>query len=228
MFTRLRSAFKILLPAIASLWRLHPPALVVVQAAPAVIVQTLSTAARPSTERLHLRELFRDGLRYYIEPLQNGFRITSSSREAYGGRRRRTRVAAVLDGAFSSAEAGAVTFVRLKTRMNLPYFLGGLAIPAFITSIIIHMPWSRGAVLLLVALLFGLSLGARRLNAALQAAEMVYFVQKALEDLPQPEIMGLEASRPEIVMAGGGDPVHTDFGAQWQKFYRRQTEHDSA
>jgi hypothetical protein len=226
MFTRLRSALQTLLLAAASLWRLHPPALVVVQAAPAVIVQTLKAAARPSTERLHLRDLFRDGLRYHIEPLQNGFRITSTAREAHGGRRR-TRVAAVLVGVFSSA-AGEITFVRLQTRMNLPYFLSGLAIPAFITSIIIYMPWGRGTVLLLVALLFGLSLGARRLNAALQAAEMVYFVQKALEDLPQPEIMALEASHPEIVMAGGGESVQTDFGAQWQKFYRRQTEHGSA
>ncbi len=228
MVARLRSTFRTLLLVIASVWRLHPPALMAVQAAPAVIVQTLRTAARPSTERLHLRDLFRDGLRYYVEPLQNGFRITSNSREASGGRRRRTRVAAILDGTFSSAQAGEITFIRLKTRMNLPYLLGGLLIPAFISSIIIYMPWGRGAILMLVALLFGLSLGARRLNAALQAAEMVYFVQKVMEDLPQPEVIVLEASRPEIVIAGEDDPVHADFSAQWQKFYRRQTEDDSA
>jgi len=150
--------------------------------------------------------------------------MTSNSRQASGGRRRRTRVAAVLNGTFSGAQAGDITFVRLRVRMSMGYFLSGLLIPAFITSIIFYMPWGAPTFFTLSALLFGLSLAAHRLNAALQATEMVYFVRKVFEDLPQPEVMPLGAETPDVVLRTEAETRYAGFSEQWQKFYEQKTE----
>jgi hypothetical protein len=80
------------------------------------------------------------------------------------------------------------------------------------------MPWSRATISVVVTLLFFLSLIGHRFNAALQVNEMIFFVQKALEDLPPAEVMELPASGPDLVM--------TDFREQWYKFYREQTQKD--
>jgi hypothetical protein len=194
---------------------------------------------------LHLRDLFRDGRRYYIEPIADGFRMTSNSRQPYGGRRRRTRVAAVLNGTFSRVEAGDITFVRLRARMNRGYFLSGLLIPAFVTSIIVYMPWGAPTVAALAGTLFALSLAAYRLSAALQATEMIYFVRKVCEDLPQPAIKPLDAAAPDVVLqptaneddaegdlTGMGDdessdPRYAAFDEQWRKFNARKSVKES-
>jgi hypothetical protein len=203
-----------------SLWGLHPPVVLVVRASPVVCLQTLGVGARPSTDRLQLRNLFADGRRYYVQPLADGFRLTSDSRRPYGSRRRRTPVAAALFGRFSEAEGGAVTIIRLRTRMNALYLLNALFIPAFITSIILFMPWSRGVIVSLVVGMFTLSLAAHRLNAALQANAMVFFVQKVLEDLPAAELGQLPATNPEVVAPS---PAQAGFREQWQKFYEEKS-----
>jgi hypothetical protein len=204
-----------------SLWGLHPPVVLLVRASPAVCLQTLGVGARPSTERLQLRNLFADGRRYYIQPLANGFRLTSDTRRPYGSRRRRTPVAAALFGAFSEAEGGAVTIIRLRARMNALYLLNALLIPAFITSLIVFMPWSRSVIILLTVGMFGMSLIAHRLNAALQANAMVYFVQKVLEELPTAEPSQLGATNPEVVAPPSA--AQAGFREQWQKFYEEKS-----
>ncbi|NDJ60659.1 MAG: hypothetical protein GYB67_06010 [Chloroflexi bacterium] len=202
------------------LWRLHPPVALMVRATPAACLQTLMTAARPSQQRLHLRDLFAYGRRYYIQPQTDGFRITSDSRR-WGMRRNRTTVAATVNGAFSKlgADADAVTVIRLHARARISYMLTGLLIPAFISSIIIYMPWSRLATGALIALLFGLSWVGYRLNAALQATDLIYFVRKALEDLPRADSQELPAGSPDVV-AGA---TNAAFREAWQRFYREQT-----
>ncbi len=196
-----------------ALWQLHPPVAVVVRASQRDCLHTLFVAAKPSAERLHLRNLFAGGRRYYITPQADGFRMTSDNRLLWGGRRNRSRVAAVVYGKFSSTD-DQLTLVRLYSRMNIPYLLSGLFLPVFFTWIVIAMPWSRLATAVIVGLLFTLSLIAHRFNAALQVNEMIYFVQKALEDLPRAELAGLPASGPDVVM--------TDFREQWFRFYREQ------
>jgi hypothetical protein len=186
-----------------------------------VCLQTLGVGARPSTERLQLRNLFADGRRYYVQPLANGFRLTSDSRRPYGSRRRRTPVAAALFGNFTEAEGGAVTIIRLRARINALYMLNALLIPAFITSLILFMPWSRGVITSLIVGMFGLSLVAHRLNAALQANALVYFVQKVLEDLPSAELAQLGATNPEVVAPPS--PAQAGFREQWQKFYEEKS-----
>ncbi len=196
-----------------ALWQLHPPVALVVRATEAKCLQTLAAAAKPSTDRLHLRDLFMDGRRYYVQPQADGFKLTSDNRLSWGGRRNRSRVAAMVMGSMSSLD-DEVTFIRLHARMNLPYLASGLLLPIFFSSIVVYMPWNRFVVSGMVALLFALSLIGHRYNAALQVNEMIYFVRKALDDLPPVEVGALPASGPDVVM--------TDFREQWYRFYREQ------
>lgn len=197
-----------------ALWQLHPPVALVVRASQARCLETLMVAAKPSANRLHLRNLFAEGRRYYIQPQNDGFRMTSNNRLMWGGRRNRSRTAAMIYGKLSSPN-DEITFIRLHARMNIVYLLSGLILPIFFTSIVVYMPWSRAIISLIIGLLFVLSLAGYRFNAALQVNEMIYFVQKALEDLPPAELAELPASGPDVVM--------TDFREQWYKFYREQT-----
>jgi len=198
-----------------ALWQLHPPVALVVRASQGKCLQTLAVAARPSADRLHLRNLFMSGRRYYIQPQQDGFKLTSDNRLFWGGKRSRSRVAATVQGKFSSPD-GEITFIRLHSRVNITYLLSGLLLPIFFSSIVVYMPWPHVIITIIVILLFGLSLIGHRFDAALQVNEMVYFVQKALEDLPPVEISALPSSGPDVVL--------TDFREQWYKFYREQTE----
>lgn len=200
-----------------ALWQLHPPVALVVRASQRDCLQTLFTAAKPSADRLHLRNVFAGGRRYYIQPQADGFKLTSDNRLFWGGRRNRSRMAAVVYGKFSSPD-DSVTLVRLHSRINIPYLLSGLFLPVFFTWIVIAMPWSQVVTGLIIALLFSLSLVGYRFNAALQVNEMVYFVQRALEDLPRADLNGLPAASPDLVM--------TDFREQWFRFYREQTSQE--
>ncbi|MBI1257126.1 MAG: hypothetical protein GC204_06620 [Chloroflexi bacterium] len=198
-----------------ALWQLHPPVALVVRASQGKCLQTLAVAAKPSADRLHLRNLFMDGRRYYVQPQQDGFKLTSDNRLFWGGKRNRTRVAAVVFGKFSSPD-NEITFIRLHSRVNILYLLSGLLVPIFFTSIVVYMPWPRLVISIIILLLFGLSLIGHRFDAALQVNEMIYFVQTALEDLPPVEISALPPSGPDVVL--------TDFREQWYRFYREQME----
>ncbi len=200
-------------------WQLHPPVALVVRASQSQCLQTLFVAAKPSADRLHLRNVFASGRRYYIQPQPDGFKLISDNRLPWGGRRNRSRVAAVVYGKFSNPDA-QITLVRMHSRMNIPYLLSGLLLPFFFTWIVISMPWSRLLVAALILLLFTLSLIGHRFNAALQVNEMIYFVQKALEDLPAAEIGALPARGADVVMQ------NTDFRAQWYRFYNELTRQD--
>ncbi len=201
-----------------AVWQLHSPVVLVVRATPAECLQTLMRAAKPSTDRLHLRNLFAEGRRYYLEPQPNGFKLRSDNRLLWGGRRR-TRVAATVFGGFSTPQ-DEITFIRLHSRMNVLYLLSGLVIPLFFSSIVIYMPWSPVVIGMVVTLLFVLSLLGHRFNAALQVNEMIYYVQKVIEDLPPVEVAELPASGPDVVL------TNSDFREQWRKFYREQTQKD--
>jgi hypothetical protein len=81
------------------------------------------------------------------------------------------------------------------------------------------MPWPRLVSIGIVVLLFALSLLGHRFNAALQASEMIFFVQKALEDLPPAELSQLAPAGPEVVTHQADE-----FRQQWQKFYEEHRE----
>jgi hypothetical protein len=188
-----------------------------VQAPPRECLKTLALAAKPGVARLHLRNLFTDGRRYYLDPRTDGFWLTSNSHIPWRGRRARTSVAAVLQGDFSDAGVGG-TRILLRARMRLFYFLNLFLIPAFMTSILIFAPWPKPVIIALALTLFGLSWFSHRLTAALQAAEMIYFVERALEDIAPVEIPILAAESDNVITQD------REFLNQWEKFYR---EHKS-
>lgn len=222
------------LARLRALWRLTPPLTVAVGAAPDQCLHTLAIAARPSQERLHLRAVFTDGRRYYVRRQKTGFRLTSDTRQFWGSRRQRTRVASVVFGVLSVFEPGKtaapsagegspITFVHLRARMSLPYSLSALLIPTFIGSIVFHTAWPTLIRALLIAALFALSWIGHRLDAAYQSNEMVFFVQKALEDLPRAEIPLLPPAT-----ASGDVILNADFRAVWARFYQDNAARDGA
>ncbi|MCB9457869.1 MAG: hypothetical protein H6671_17940 [Anaerolineaceae bacterium] len=198
------------------LWHVHAPMVLIVQATPATCLLTLRRAARPNLQRLHLRNLFTEGRRYYLHPLRGGFRLTSNSALSWN-RHGRTALAAVVDGRLSDAGEGA-TIVHLRARWRLFYLLDVFLIPFFIMSILVFTPWPPWLVTLLAVILLGLSWLWHRLTAMLQAADMVYFIQRALEDLPAAERPLLAQPAPDVVMPD------SEFREAWESFYRQQTD----
>ncbi|MBK8022693.1 MAG: hypothetical protein IPK19_14980 [Chloroflexi bacterium] len=207
-----------------ALWRLYPPVSLAVGASSEECLRTLSDGARPSTARLHLRDLFVEGRRYYIMPKGDGFKITSDNRPLWGRRRQRTPVSAYLNGSFTTVQGSSiVTLVRLDARMYRLSFFGALALPTFFTSIVVFMPWDAPVLGVLIAAMYVCSLLGHRVNAALQVNEMVYFVQKVFEDLPPAMVAELPDRGPEMVVAAEALP-NDDFAAEWARYYR---EHSS-
>lgn len=209
---RLRTVLK-------TLRTLHPPVVLYVHAPPLVCLETLAKAARPHVDRLHLRDLYTEGRRYYVRPVREGFQLTSDSRLLWGGRRARTPFAATLYGSLAPV-GDDITCIRLHAGTNWWFILRSLLVPAWMSGIAILMPWPLPVVLLVVALLFGLSLVGNRMNAALQATDLVYFVQTALADLPAASLAELAAPGPEVVTPN----TRRDFREQWQKFYEEHQE----
>jgi hypothetical protein len=185
----------------------HPRRVLLVRATPAICLQTLSQAARPSTERLHLRNLFTDGRRYHLKPHQDGFLLSSTSRVPW--RRRRGRVASVLLGTCTEIES-SITRIDLRARMTLPFFLDVFLLPGWMSLLLIFGPLPALVGAGISVALLALSWTWHWYAAVLQATEMMYFVQVALDDLPAAEI-------PEL--AANGSIIYTDFQQEWQKFY---------
>jgi hypothetical protein len=198
------------------LWFVHAPVVVTVQATPPVCLLTLSLAARPSLKRLQLRNLFSEGRRYYFHPQPAGFRLLCNSAISWN-RHARTATAATVIGRFSPLGEGA-TAVHLQARWRLFYLLDVFLIPAFIMSILVFTPWPNWLTTLLASLLLGLSWLWHRLNAVLQATDMIYFVQRALEELPAANTPLLPVPAPEVVTPDSA------FREAWDAFYREKTE----
>ncbi|MBZ0302361.1 MAG: hypothetical protein K8J31_21625 [Anaerolineae bacterium] len=189
-------------------WYVHPERVLLIGATPSACLQTLSQAARPSTQRLHLRNLFSDGRRYHLKPWKDGFLMSSTSRVPW--RRGRGRVAAVLMGTCSEIDGG-VTRVSLRARLALPFLLDVFVLPGWMSLLLLFgplpLPVGAGASLLLLALSWAWHWYA----AVMQATEMIYFVQVALDDLPAAVI--------PVMASQTANTVYADFHEQWQKFY---------
>jgi hypothetical protein len=201
--------------------RVQRPVALAVGASAAVTLGALADAARPSQSRLHHRDLFVGGRRYYMRGAADGFEIRSDSKTFWSSKRRTPR-AAVIEGTLT--EAGSITTVRLDARLRPLYLLMALLMPTWMTVLVVAVPWSPLLTGSVVAALYGLALFGCRFGAALQAHEMTYFVRKALEDLPPAVVGELPASTDSVI-----DPAQRDFDAEWQRFYeaRRSEETQS-
>jgi hypothetical protein len=198
-------------PLLNRIWYVHPPVILIVQARPAVCFQTLAVAAKPSTQRLHLRNLFVGGRRYQIEPHDGGFVLTTTSKLVWRYRKR-TSSSAVLSASFNAIDDTA-TRIQMQVRIKLFYLLDVFLIPLYTTFTIIFVPWPRMVIVGLLFTLYVLSWLGHRYNAALEAHEMVYFVQTALEDLVPAQMLSLMGQTPGVVYN------KTEFSEQWERFY---------
>lgn len=196
------------------LWPVYPAVVIYAQASPMDCLRLLAEATRPNIHKLHLRTVFTEGRRYYLATLPNGFRLTMDS-ALFWSRRLRTREAAVLRGEIASSE-GESSRVLLRSRMRLLFLLDVLPLPTFVTSLILFSGWPPLVIALLTAAFFGLSYAWHHLAASVQAAEMVYFVQKALEEQMAPPAA--------LLPAGGETIIDGEFREQWQKFYEEHRD----
>lgn len=200
--------------------RIHAPVALVVGAGRDDCLSALGAAAKPSTERLHLRELFRDGRRYHLAPAAAGFRLFTDARR-WSGSAGRTSPAAVLDGELVPMGSGdaPVTLLRMRARMRPAHALAALAFPAFVALVVAASPVESLWKPLLVGALIGLSLLAERFEAAYQAHVMVEFVRKAVDGLPRVDSLRLDAGRGPVVDGDAG------FSQAWDHVYAGQTGH---
>lgn len=211
---------------LARFWYLHPPLVMLVEGDAEDIRQQLKEATKPSKDRLHLQELFVEGRRYRLEARRRGFTLMTNSKqywryiEGVFAIRKRTRSSARLIAVLVETEIG-YTRLDLYTHMRLGYWLDILWLPLFMSSIIVLVPWVWWAIALLVGLLFGLSYAYHYFNAAFQANEMTFFIEKVLKDRLVTDIPALEATNPDVLR------VHNQsFGEEWERFYNaHQPDH---
>lgn len=204
---------------ITAIVRLHTPTGFLVGAPSATCLQSLISATKPSVNRLDMRDLYSDGRRFYVQPTADGFKLTSNtvSRRNSVGQRLRTQSAATLIGIFDT-QANTdtpITMVRLRFHADMAYLLKGLFVPAFISSILIYLPWHPLAISFLVAILFGLAWVIQRIDAALQVGEMVSFVEKVFAILPPVHVPQLQENLPDVVL----NAQPSEFMKVWERFY---------
>jgi hypothetical protein len=196
-------------------WYVHETTHLTLQATPAACLQAMAIAAKPSVDRLQLRDVFSDGRRYYLEPDENGFRMRCSSGGGWRNRRRGGS-ASLLFGVFEPIENG-ITRLNLSAHITVPYLLSVFLAPLMIAVIILPFDlWYDWFRIGIVLLLLGLSWGSHRAQAQLQAVEMVYFIGRALEDFDPVIIPSLGESTPHVA----DDTLHREFRQEWEKFYK--------
>ncbi len=209
---RLAAGLRFLQPVLDRVWFVHPPAVLVIRATPGMCLQTLAFAATPSIERLHLRNLFASGRRYQLHRRGSGFTLTTTSQVIWRYRKR-TSASAVLLAEVAAIDE-QITRIQMRVRISLIYLLDALLIPAFMLSILVFVPWPTLVTGGLLAALFGFSWFGHRYGARLEANEMVFFVQKALEDFLPVEVLSLDSNTPTVVH------LNREFGQMWEQFYQ--------
>lgn len=204
---------RVLQALLGRLWYLHAPVEMRITLPPPTAMTTLKMAAKPSTERLHLRNVFAEGRRYYIQALAGtSFRLTTNAKRSwrYG---HRTTAITIMTGSLTRQHEQ--TRMELQSRMKLTYLLDVLWLPTFISSLIVMMPWHGLVTLGLVAALYSLSWLGHRYSAALEAYEMLFFIEKTFEDYAPPLAPQIENEGAQVVY-----DRQRDFAAAWQSFYQ--------
>lgn len=193
------------------IWAILEPLTLNVDAAPAACIEMLQTATRPSTDRLHLREAFVEGRRYFIRPTRDGFQMATTSKTLLN-RRRRTEALCILNARAVDTGDGR-TSLAFSAHMRPVAFIYTLWVPAAMVWLLWPVPWPRPLIVLLLGLLFAFGWTSLRYGAALEATEMVYFIQKTFEDVPKFSLGQLPTPTDTIV---GG----SEFDAMWDQFVR--------
>jgi hypothetical protein len=198
------------------IWSILDPLSINVDAPPDRCMAMLYDAAQPSTDRLHLREAFSEGRRYFIERTSTGFRMTTTSRTLFN-RRRRTVALCVLSARIIDA-GDARTSLAISARLRLAALVPALWVPVAMVWLLLPVPWPRSLIVGVLGLVVAFGWTAFRYGAALEATEMVFFLYKAFENVPKFSMGRLPPPNDTVVAAH-------EFDSMWDKFVRmRQTD----
>jgi hypothetical protein len=207
------------------LWFVHAPVTLLAMGIPDETTQKLVTSAKPSHQRLHLQELFIDGRRYMIEPRSHGFIMLTNSKhywrytEGLLAIRRRTRSAAKVLANLSPLTED-YTRIELRAHIRLDYFLDIFWVPGFISTIVVGMPWAWWFITVLIVAMFLLSFVYHYYNAAFQANEMIFFIEKVLKEELITSLPTLQTDSSGVLR------INEDFEEEWQRFYSKHNPHD--
>ena len=188
---------------------------------PRVCLGGLVQASKPSTDRLHLRDLLAYGRRYhFVGGSPKGFTMETTSRIPWR-RRDRTPAVARLSAEFQVLDDN-LTQINITARIRIWHLWSGMLVPMFFTPLFLFGIWQPFwvRVLELIAL-YVLAWSAYRYRAAIDAHDMVYFIEKALEDFLPKSVSELGAHVPHVV------DNRQDFPAAWEKFYEQHTDQES-
>ncbi|RMG82356.1 MAG: hypothetical protein D6712_14830 [Chloroflexi bacterium] len=215
----LRLVLRFLLAPILSFWRLQGPTVLIVNAPPDKILFMLARNIKPNMRRLHLDTLYTQGRRYHIQHDKDGFSMMTTSKVIWHYRRR-TSSTAVMRVTMTPLDDTSTRLI-LRPHIRIGYLLSSFLLPIFMISMLVYLPWSPWVVLLLSVALVVLSLLTHRFNAALEANEMAYFIERILEEFLTQEMKPLAGKTPDIVYDD------SDFAAAWERFYAEQRRRTS-
>jgi len=200
---------------IKHMWSIQSPATVQVAAPPETCMALLLKAAQPSIDRLHLRDAFAEGRRYFIEATADGFRMMTTSKALFN--RRRTESLTVLRAQVTGVGESS-TAIALRVYLRPVSLFSSLWIPVGMIGLLWPVPWPRMLIVGLLTAILGFAWASLRYGAALEIAEMVYLIHKAYENVPKFEPTALPAPSDTVVNG-------SNFDAMWDEFVRaRQNE----
>ncbi len=204
---------------IQSLWIVQKPIALWVKTTPEICLKTVEQATLPSINRLYLREVFANGRRYDVSPHEHGFTLTSSATSGWKGRQRVSSACSIHVRIFPDPQTDQTALI-ITAKIKPFSMFNALWMPLGMVYLIGANPWPRLILALLIGALFITSWLAMRFSAAVDAADMTYFLQKAFEEFQHIQPAHLPApENPDVVKSA-------DFERMWQRFVQtRQTEH---
>lgn len=207
-----------LLRPFMGMWYVHPDATLLVYASPAMCLGVLVTASKPSIDRLHLRNLFASGRRYhFVAGSVDGFKMETTSKVPWQ-RRGRTKSTATLLAEFNPLDDN-LTQINITARIRIWNLWSNMMIPVFFTPLILFGIWQPVIIRVLeLVALYGLAWMGYRYSAAMDAHDMVYFIEKALEELMPTSVPELGSHVPHVV------DNREDFPDAWEKFYEAHSD----
>lgn len=179
------------------------------------VARTLDAAAIPSTQRLHMRDAFADGRRYFIDAFDGGFRMATTSKSLFA-RGQRTSAMCVLR-ARVEAITDAESRISLEPRLRGIAIVGALVVPTVLSLLLLPVPWPPALIALICAAAYGASIVGLLAGARLEAYEMLYFVEKAFEDMRKFSLAQLAPASQDIIGA-------QDFRELWSEHVRTQID----
>ncbi|KXK53914.1 MAG: hypothetical protein OZ933_06900 [Chloroflexota bacterium] len=145
------------------------------------VARTLEAAATPSAQRLHMRDAFAEGRRYAIAPSADGFRMATTSSSLFS-RRRRTFASCLLNARIEPITESE-SRISLEPHLRAPALISALIVPTVLSLLLLPVPWPPALILLICATAYAASITSLLAGARLEAHEMLYFVDKAFEDM---------------------------------------------